>query len=154
MNLKSLLFSFRGRIHRKTYWLVALSLAVTWTGLAFSFAALDQFGQSPGGIALMVIGAIIFLAALRASIAISVKRLHDRNRSGWWLFLFSLTPGLLNEAAKSMDNYIVAIILQLAGAAISFWLFVELGCFRGTSGPNRFGPDPLAETPSEISVSA
>jgi uncharacterized membrane protein YhaH (DUF805 family) len=35
------------------------------------------------------------------------------------------------------------ILMSLAGTAIAIWAFVELGCLRGTVGPNRYGPDPL-----------
>ena len=34
-------------------------------------------------------------------------------------------------------------MLSLAAAAIAIWAFVELGCLRGTPGPNQYGPDPL-----------
>ena len=51
--------------------------------------------------------------------ATAVKRYHDRDKSGWWI-LVSLIP--------------------LLGP---LWTAVELGFFRGTIGPNRFGPDPV-----------
>jgi uncharacterized membrane protein YhaH (DUF805 family) len=34
-------------------------------------------------------------------------------------------------------------IIWALGFAVLVWAFVELGCLRGTLGPNRFGPDPL-----------
>src|SRR6266487_727368 len=42
---------------------------------------------------------------------------------------------------------ILYIPLIWIGLAISVWAFVELGCLRGTPGPNRYGPDPL-DTPA------
>jgi uncharacterized membrane protein YhaH (DUF805 family) len=36
------------------------------------------------------------------------------------------------------------MLFSLASLAISIWAFVELGCLRGTAGPNKYGPDPLA----------
>jgi uncharacterized membrane protein YhaH (DUF805 family) len=38
-------------------------------------------------------------------------------------------------------------ILSLAAGIIAIWGFVELGCLRGTPGPNQYGPDPLAYFP-------
>jgi uncharacterized membrane protein YhaH (DUF805 family) len=38
-------------------------------------------------------------------------------------------------------------IILLAAAAIAIWGFVELGCLRGTPGPNRYGADPLGGNP-------
>jgi uncharacterized membrane protein YhaH (DUF805 family) len=63
------------------------------------------------------------LAALLPTIAVNIRRLHDLDRSGWW-FLLHLLP------------IIGAIILIV-------WF-----CGRGTVGPNRFGPDPLAGSDS------
>jgi uncharacterized membrane protein YhaH (DUF805 family) len=39
--------------------------------------------------------------------------------------------------------YALAGAAGLAAFVISVWLFVQIGFLRGTSGPNRFGPDPL-----------
>jgi len=36
------------------------------------------------------------------------------------------------------------MVLHVISFAISVWAFVELGCLRGTVGPNRYGPDPLS----------
>ena len=55
--------------------------------------------------------------------------------------LFSV---LLTYTRLSQDSEIVALgIVLLVVAPLSIWAFVELGCLRGTSGPNRYGPDPL-----------
>jgi len=56
------------------------------------------------------------------TIAVAVRRLHDIDRSGWWV-LIGLIP-------------LLGLILLLV------WFVSE-----GTHGPNRFGPDPLAENP-------
>jgi uncharacterized membrane protein YhaH (DUF805 family) len=45
------------------------------------------------------------------------------------------------------------IVLHVVGFAISVWAFVELGCLRGTVGPNQYGPDPLAPSVPASSVS-
>jgi uncharacterized membrane protein YhaH (DUF805 family) len=37
-------------------------------------------------------------------------------------------------------------VLALAGFALTIWGFVEIGCLRGTTGPNIYGPDPLLQT--------
>jgi len=66
-----------------------------------------------------VASGLFALLALYPSIAVSVKRCHDRNRSGWFL-LIGLIP------------------------LVNLWVLVELGFLRGTPGENRFGSDPLA----------
>jgi uncharacterized membrane protein YhaH (DUF805 family) len=67
---------------------------------------------------------ILFLPGL----AISIRRLHDIDRSGWWV-LITFT--------------VIGIILLLIWA-----------CTRGTTGPNRYGPDPLAGVAVSQPVSA
>jgi len=69
-----------------------------------------------------VVTGLFALATIIPSIAIAVRRLHDLDRTGWW-FLLGFIP------------LIGAIILLIWYAT------------KGTDGPNRFGPDPLAASP-------
>jgi uncharacterized membrane protein YhaH (DUF805 family) len=54
------------------------------------------------------------------SLAIAVKRYHDRDKSGWWALI---------------------IFLPVIGA---LWYLIECGFLRGTEGNNDYGPDPLS----------
>ena len=65
-----------------------------------------------------VLGIIWSLALIWPIIVIYAKRWHDRNKSGWWT--------------------LVGVIPIIGG----FWILVELGFLGGTSGENRFGPEP------------
>jgi uncharacterized membrane protein YhaH (DUF805 family) len=83
------------------------------------------------------------------AVATTIKRLHDRDRSGWWSVVFLIAPALLSHIVDRIDDesYLAtALTLSLAYAAfgLKVWGIVELLFFSGTSGPNRFGPDPLA----------
>ncbi len=69
-----------------------------------------------------LLGGLYALAALYPSICVLARRWHDRGKSGWWT-LIALVP--------------------IIGA---IWILVECGCLPGTSGPNQYGPDPLAPT--------
>ena len=90
---------------------------------------------------------------LISSIAVGLRRLHDRDKSGWWLLLFYLVPSLLwgigavaffyGVGAEAAGGMIAGGVLGVLSFAILVWAFIELGCLRGTLGPNRFGPDPL-----------
>jgi uncharacterized membrane protein YhaH (DUF805 family) len=89
-----------------------------------------------------VIG-ICFIAAT------TIKRLHDRDLSGWWSIVFLIAPGLLSNLVDRIGHasYLAsAFTLPLAVAAfcLKIWGTLELMFFSGTSGRNRFGPDPLA----------
>ena len=85
-----LLFSFRGRINRAKYWLtfliyfIALFALYVLFGLFFSFPT-DLLGT-------ILIFAIPFIPIIFSCIAVAIKRLHDRNKSGWWLLVFYLLP--------------------------------------------------------------
>jgi uncharacterized membrane protein YhaH (DUF805 family) len=89
-------------------------------------------------------GAPIFVVGTWFLAATSVKRLHDRNKSGWWIFPFFIAPGLLDRLSDWIDAPTAAVFVSAIAFGLTIWCFVELLCLRGTRGPNRFGPDPLA----------
>jgi uncharacterized membrane protein YhaH (DUF805 family) len=86
----------------------------------------------------------IIATAIRILAATAVKRLHDRNKSGWWIVPFLIAPGLLGKAGGWLGDSYPADFLMLVMIALGLWGFVEMLCLRGTRGPNRFGPDPQA----------
>lgn len=132
----ALLFGFDGRINRAKYWLaVAVYFVVMLIAIGLMFALHGMIG--------MVLMGIIYIVMIVSGIAVGIKRLHDCDKSGWWLLVFYLLPGLLSGAAMSMDD---SIILNLLSFAVSIWGLVQLGFLRGTVGPNRFGPDPIPGT--------
>lgn len=70
--------AFSGRARRKEYWMFTLLNSV----IVFGLSLIDELIGSPG-----VIGALYSVAVLIPSIAVSVRRLHDTDRSGWWLLI-------------------------------------------------------------------
>jgi uncharacterized membrane protein YhaH (DUF805 family) len=146
MDWKTLLFSFGGRINRGKYWLGVLIVILAYVAAAIIFgvfyAVAGTAGAIIGGIALLA----AFVVGVWGSIAIGIKRLHDREKSGWWLLLFYLVPGMMSGIGQAMGD-IMGIAISLASFAITIWGFVELGCLKGTTGPNQYGPDPLPAEP-------
>jgi uncharacterized membrane protein YhaH (DUF805 family) len=142
MDWGHLFFKFSGRINRAKFWIAALVYAV----ISIIFAVLSYVTDQSG--AVQAVGGIVNLVVFISSLAVGVKRLHDREKSGWYLVLFYIVPSVLVGAAAVMgmtmeDSTMIAGILGLIAFAIGVWAFVELGCLRGTAGPNRFGPDPI-----------
>jgi uncharacterized membrane protein YhaH (DUF805 family) len=164
---KSLLFSFEGRINRARYWLVTLLIlcAMIFSLLSLALICLSHgISTGPLSINLVAISASFHLnhdegsAALFPRIATlglklmfgwcyaaaSIKRLHDRNKSGWWIFPYLVASGLYDQFGDRLgDSWPAAVI----GFATYFTLLgglIEMLFLKGTNGPNRFGPDPLA----------
>jgi uncharacterized membrane protein YhaH (DUF805 family) len=148
MNWGNLLFSFQGRINRARFWLAVLVFFV-----AGVLAQVIGYASRSDALAVLLIS-IVNLVAFVSGIFVAIKRLHDRDKSGWWLLLFYIAPGVLlgiglvggflGIAEGSLSAGSMAFLFSLAGIAVLLWAFIELGCLRGTAGPNRYGPDPLA----------
>jgi uncharacterized membrane protein YhaH (DUF805 family) len=168
MKWTELLFSFRGRIRRLHFWLTTLVFGFAAGILTSTFQSIAQtygMGETnpdthqfePTGPLSIAIFAVT-LANLWVNLALSVKRLHDRDRTGWWIAAMSLSIivavglGFLTlmqpEGQREPLNTIV-IIAVIAAGVLLVWLVIEIGFFRGTRGPNRFGPDPLADSPGQ-----
>ena len=133
---------FGGRINRGAYWLITLGMFVVTMVIVMGlvFAPLDSGASRAAAI---VIGAIVALVFVMASAAVAIKRLHDRDKSGWWLLVFYLVPAILDGVRETLQGSSLAAAFALASAGIGLWAFIELGCLRGTEGYNDYGPDPL-----------
>jgi uncharacterized membrane protein YhaH (DUF805 family) len=143
-DLFEFLFGSSGRINRAQYWrsLVICSIAA----LLGIVIVLTGAGL---GVPLFLMAAIVFIPWLLWGFAISTERLHDRRKSAWWLLLFYLLPAGLSQFAEVLGfagaaGTVLQYALALAAFALTIWGFVEIGLLRGTAGPNKYGPDPLA----------
>lgn len=145
-------FSPFGRVSRKGLWLgfvlpyflLSAVLLMVFT-LSFSngrdsdLAAIGGFFEK---------WLVVILPVWWASIVISIKRLHDRNISAFWLLPMVLWAGVGNglmilnlEIFHIVQSLI--FVLGLIVMLINLWLGINIYFLRGTKGPNRFGPDPL-----------
>ena len=123
--MMNLLFSFQGRVNRARFWLVHVGvLVVEMILFAITGGAAILAGDPNAAAASMggagIVAALIFIPIFWVSLAIAIKRYHDRNKSGWWIFI---------------------VLVPVIGA---LWYLIECGFLPGTSGPNEYGPDPLA----------
>ncbi len=142
MDVGTLFFGFRGRLNRAKYWLAVVIYIVVSMVLQVLALALGQ------GTIMQILGLIVGIAMIISGIAIGIKRLHDRNKSGWWLLVIYVVPGICVGLgfwlALVIGSSIVMWVLSLVAVVIWVWAFVELGCLRGTIGQNQYGPDPIA----------
>jgi uncharacterized membrane protein YhaH (DUF805 family) len=123
MSLQKFLFSFDGRVSRAPYWLALLAVLFIDSavfGIVGGFELLDgdtMAGERKGPSRLWAL--LIVVPSFWVGLVLSVKRWHDRNKSGRW------------------------VLINLVPVVGWLWHFIECGVLRGTVGPNRFGQDPL-----------
>ena len=167
MDTKSFLFGFEGRINRGRYWLASLMIlcAMIFSLLLLTVICLSHgIATGPLSVNLVGISASIQLtdddapAALFPRIATfamtlafgwcyaaaAIKRLHDRNKSGWWIVPYLVLPGLYGQFSEWLGGSWPAVFIGYATFIALVWGLLEMCCLRGTRGPNRFGSDPLA----------
>jgi uncharacterized membrane protein YhaH (DUF805 family) len=104
--------TFSGRAPRSEYWYWVLFALIASAALRTLDAAI--FFDAETGPLQTVFGILTFLPGL----AVAVRRLHDIDRSGWWVLIVFTIVGII---------------------PLIYW-----ACLKGTDGPNRFGADPLA----------
>jgi len=146
---------FWGRSRRREYWSFSLLYFLVMLVLLVPAAMLGErtgdanstvednlvavgangaidFSGNPLAAVLWGLFLVFVLASLLPGLAVTVRRLHDRNMSGWWLVGVS-----------------VLSLLPLLGFFV--WIaFIVIMLLDGTEGPNRYGPDPKARTDAEI----
>jgi uncharacterized membrane protein YhaH (DUF805 family) len=142
-----LIFNLEGRARRLEYWAISLTVGLPLTVIRI---ALSIFAHLPHLFeAQYLVTAVLVLA-------VNVRRLHDRNKRGWWLAVYWIAPflplAILSAmAARNPEGQMpIWLVIALIGSAVlSVWAFIDLGCLPGTQGENRFGPDPKSEPEPE-----
>ncbi|MBV8685724.1 MAG: DUF805 domain-containing protein [Alphaproteobacteria bacterium] len=156
---------FSGRSRRMEYWMFTLFIIVMWVvlfGLMIGLAGtaiLGGFGSGGGaGSAMAAGGAImivlvlcglLWLVLLIPSIAVGIRRLHDTDRSGWWLGGYFLLAVVSNVLTRSSGPGALSMLFSLAVLIYAIMLFVFM-VLDGTKGPNKYGPDPKGRVDAEV----
>lgn len=148
----TLFTSFDGRISRRGFWLGFLGMTVIAIVVGLGLLSILPSGLGSKIVQLAVMAVICYIWA-----AIVIKRLHDRNKPGLPYAAIFMAPGILSSVMKifmightSMDiggmeiavPGMTALIISYVSIAVGLWMLVELGFLKGTSGENRYGPDP------------
>lgn len=137
-------FDFKRRARRKEYWLFYVADHRRKCG--------DLRGRIRGGLAPEFgngpISGIFALVTFIPSIAVLTRRLHDTDRSGWWilailapLLVLSLiiASGPADPSFGGLGFGGLAAVLAVVAVVVTRFVFTVLD---GTEGLNRFGPDP------------
>ncbi len=154
------LFSARGRMRRRDWWLwwigfaIAGGISETLMHRFFGTASFTEDvafkGLPSNGLQYWIVFLTIF--SQWPGICLTAKRWHDRNRSGW---LAAIGPaiyipqaglqhfgGMASGFAPQFMIGAAQAVLGLAGIGYGLWVLVDCGILDGTQGQNRYGPSP------------
>ncbi len=118
-------FDFAGRSRRMEYWMFQLFVILVYVALTAAMllvgGGLDFEGAeaAPGPLVLMivVVASIWVIATVIPTFALTIRRLHDTNHSGFWV--------------------LIGFIPIIGGLVLLYFMLIE-----GTRGPNLYGADP------------
>jgi uncharacterized membrane protein YhaH (DUF805 family) len=108
---------FSGRARRKEFWMFFLFYYIFLMAVTLLVALLSSiFKNTPAETISIIIMVIVFIGLFIPFLSISVRRLHDTNKTGFWLFLY---------------------LIPYAGIALLIFY-----CLDSTPGDNEYGPNP------------
>ena len=158
MKLIRFFANFAGRIPRKTFWLANIAVFIIDVIVAtIAAATAEAFAGETAGYVTMH---IVTVAFFYPQFVIALKRAHDLNMSdrtiyAWYIALIvdyaviRLTLWIWSNYDQNLYSLVaLAFVLMFITAVglVTIVLLIEFGFRRGTRGPNRYGPDPLAKT--------
>lgn len=108
---------FSGRSQRTEYWMFMLLYLIVIVALLALSAALDGLGGGTMSSIFIAPLVIFIIASIVPMIAVTVRRLHDQDKSGWF--------------------YLINFIPYVGG-----FIMLVFMCIDGTPGSNQYGPDP------------
>ena len=133
--IKKIYFSSEGRINRLEYFTRNIGLVLLLgilQAVSYLFFFILQFiiGDIVAGILSLVVSVATLIMLLAAQYHLDVMRLHDLNRSG-------------KLAIAKILTFIILIPVVIIGLIPDVIIGIYLFFFKGTTGPNDYGPDPL-----------
>ena len=144
---------FTGRASRAEYWWYALAIVIAAIVLSIieSILGLNNMVATYGPLSLL-----FMLGTLVPSLAVGVRRVHDTNRSGWWILL-PIVPYVVAIAmagpaimAGGLGAGLgLAMLFMLVGFVCAIVLIVFM-CIPSTPGDNRYGPNPYGESEAAV----
>lgn len=137
-------FDPRGRMSRPAYVRLILRAMLIATTLFCLTIWIAGTGFRQVAFAIVACAALLWLATL----AQTIRRLHDRDRTGWWLAAnLALYAGSFAPVEGAAESHPVPVALYALVTVVFFvWFVVETVGLRGTPGANRYGPEPGGAT--------
>lgn len=116
-DIKGMFLRYDNRLNRKRYILRSITVAVAVIVIAIN---LSVIANKLGSRAIAALGILVSALPIIPAFMLTIRRLHDLNRPAWWCIGFFIP----------MVNFVLSIYLVF---------------FKGTKGPNQYGPDPLSD---------
>ena len=138
------LFSFEGRISRKSYWLSGLAIVGVSFFFLLAISALlgkEELDPQKGTSKLTNLYNLATLPLYWPSFALYLKRVHDFGQGQLWALPLLVLAGFI--FGLSAAGYDMAASLAFPVILV---VLIVVGSIKGTPGPNQYGPDPLANT--------
>ena len=138
----NLMFGYDGRIGRLYCFLGFLAFVAI---VGFFSGIAEDATVGTGDIGRYVAFVFIVGTGIWMHSAVTIKRLHDRDKSAWWYLLYGIAPfgffllAIYLWTARVLEAASILFVLSFVGL---IWAIIELGFLRGTAGPNRYGPEP------------
>jgi uncharacterized membrane protein YhaH (DUF805 family) len=135
--------ALQGRIGRKSYWAGTALVLFVVIVLVLILVPSDVMRVLHGDLTSLPDDAGFIVVVAAGLWIVNARRLHDRDRTAWWLAVPALLLGstlawLWGAPGPAFAFYAVALI----ALPFTLWLIVEAGFLAGTTGPNRFGSEP------------
>ncbi|HKS32390.1 MAG TPA: DUF805 domain-containing protein [Enterobacteriaceae bacterium] len=130
MTLQQWLFSINGRIGRRDFWI--------WIGI-WVLAMVVLFSLAGGGMLSLQTAAFMLVCLLWPTAAVTVKRLHDRGKSGIWALMMIVAWMLLAGNWVMLTGIWEWAVGRFIPTLIMVMMLIDLGAFVGTQGENKFG---------------
>jgi uncharacterized membrane protein YhaH (DUF805 family) len=148
-------FELSGRSSRREFWFFVL----VYLAMYFIAAVIDGSMRADRE-GFGILRTVVVLLHVIPAITVSVRRLHDIDRTGWWVLFFWVAPSLTTFVAMVVGGGSILLSLQdgnwagvfaTLGGAVMFVLILDLVVLiaalafyasPGTPGPNGFGPPP------------
>lgn len=151
MDLQYLFLNGDGRIHRQDFWIGLVILIVVNIVVG---AVAGMLGWAVAGIwGAAILAGLVGLALVVPTYFLLIKRSNDRGHPQTYvqaLVAISVAYQLKNMIIPVQAETIsfLSIIFTLAVGLAGLWALIDLGCLRGTAGPNQYGADPLEASPT------
>jgi uncharacterized membrane protein YhaH (DUF805 family) len=142
--------NFKGRARRSEYWFITLFLLLTNVAaagidLAILQGDVERFVANGGG---GIVGLVWLVATILPALAVSVRRLHDTGRTGWWLVVVYIPVILLSGLSTlgdlaSFQTLVVIGVLAVVAFVVNIVILV-FTVLDSTPDENQYGASPKA----------